>query len=78
MSKLGTLVENLQAEIDRWKREALAARELLRFYGVLVQLLSKTDREAEAAIETLHEKYAQERISRSRQTLSDNTKMENQ
>jgi len=34
--------------------------------------------EAEAAIETLHEKYAQERISRSRQTLSDNTKMENQ
>lgn len=34
--------------------------------------------EAEAAIETLHEKYAQERIFRSRQTLSDNTKMENQ
>lgn len=34
--------------------------------------------EAEAAIETLHENYAQERISRSRQTLSDNTKMENQ
>jgi hypothetical protein len=34
--------------------------------------------EAEAAIETLHEKYAQGRISRSRQTLSDNTKMENQ
>ena len=34
--------------------------------------------ETEAAIETLHEKYAQERISRSRQTLSDNTKMENQ
>ncbi len=29
-------------------------------------------------LETLHEKYAQERISRSRQTLSDNTKMENQ
>lgn len=34
--------------------------------------------EAEAAIENLHEKYAQERIFRSRQTLSDNTKMENQ
>lgn len=34
--------------------------------------------EAEAEIQTLHEKYAQERISRSRQTLSDNTKMENQ
>ena len=34
--------------------------------------------EAEAAIETLHQKYAQERMSRSRQTISDNTKMENQ
>ena len=34
--------------------------------------------EAEAEIETLHQKYAQERMSRSRQTISDNTKMENQ
>jgi hypothetical protein len=31
--------------------------------------------EAEAAIETLHEKYAQERMSRSRQTISDNTNL---
>lgn len=42
------------------------------------QAEKKRREEAEAAIETLHEKYAQERISRSRQTLSDNTKMENQ
>ncbi len=42
------------------------------------QAEKKRREEAEAAIETLHEKYAQERMSRSRQTLSDNTKMENQ
>jgi hypothetical protein len=42
--------KELADDRDRWKREALAARELLRFYGVLVQPLSKTDREARAIL----------------------------
>ena len=42
------------------------------------QAEKKRREEAEAAIETLHEKYAQERMSRKRESLSDNTKMENQ
>ena len=42
------------------------------------QAEKKRREEAEAAIETLHEKYAQERMLRKRESLSDNTKMENQ